>query len=43
EGKTAEEIQKTWEPDLSEYKKMRLKYVLYDCVKRFGWNKLYYI
>jgi uncharacterized protein YbbC (DUF1343 family) len=30
EGKTAEEIQKTWEPGLSEYKKMRLKYVLYD-------------
>jgi uncharacterized protein YbbC (DUF1343 family) len=30
EGKTAEEIQKSWEPGLSEYKKMRLKYVLYD-------------
>jgi uncharacterized protein YbbC (DUF1343 family) len=30
EGKTVEEIQKTWEPGLSEYKKMKLKYVLYN-------------
>lgn len=30
EGKTTEEIQKSWEPGLSAYKKMRLKYVLYD-------------
>jgi uncharacterized protein YbbC (DUF1343 family) len=30
DGKTTEEIQKSWEPGLSEYKKMRLKYVLYD-------------
>lgn len=30
EGKTAEEIQKSWEPGLSAYKKMRLKYILYD-------------
>ncbi|MCP9764160.1 exo-beta-N-acetylmuramidase NamZ domain-containing protein [Lacihabitans soyangensis] len=30
EGKTADEIQKSWDPGLSAYKKMRLKYVLYD-------------
>lgn len=30
DGKTTEEIQKSWEPGLSEYKKMRLKYILYD-------------
>ncbi|MCP9768243.1 DUF1343 domain-containing protein [Lacihabitans sp. LS3-19] len=30
EGKNAEEIQKSWEPGLSEYKKMRMKYVLYE-------------
>lgn len=28
-GKSAEEIRRTWEPGLSNYKKMRLKYVLY--------------
>lgn len=29
EGKTAEEIEKTWEPELTRYKKMREKYLLY--------------
>lgn len=29
EGLTENEIRKTWEPALSEYKKLRLKYVLY--------------
>lgn len=28
-GKSAEEIRRTWEPGLSNYKKMRLQYVLY--------------
>lgn len=30
EGKSEEEIRKTWEPKLSEYKKMRKKYLLYE-------------
>ena len=30
DGKSMQEIQKSWEPGLSEYKKMRLKYVLYN-------------
>lgn len=30
EGKSMLEIQKSWEPGLSEYKKMRLMYLLYD-------------
>jgi uncharacterized protein YbbC (DUF1343 family) len=29
EGTSEEEIRKTWEPGLSEYKKMRVKYLLY--------------
>ncbi|GAB2684637.1 DUF1343 domain-containing protein [Mucilaginibacter koreensis] len=29
QGKTEAQIRKTWEPGLSQYKKMRLKYVLY--------------
>lgn len=29
EGKTEEEIRKTWEPGLSQYKEMRKKYLLY--------------
>ncbi|MBC6492680.1 exo-beta-N-acetylmuramidase NamZ domain-containing protein [Flavihumibacter stibioxidans] len=29
EGKTADEIRASWEPGLSEYKKMRLQYLLY--------------
>jgi uncharacterized protein YbbC (DUF1343 family) len=29
EGKTEEEIRKSWEPGLSDYKKMRTKYLLY--------------
>jgi uncharacterized protein YbbC (DUF1343 family) len=28
-GKSEEEIRKSWEPGLSEYKKMRAKYLLY--------------
>jgi uncharacterized protein YbbC (DUF1343 family) len=28
-GKTAAEIQRTWEPGLSQYKEMRKKYLLY--------------
>lgn len=28
-GKSEEEIRKSWEPGLSNYKKMRTKYVLY--------------
>ncbi|WP_374165144.1 exo-beta-N-acetylmuramidase NamZ domain-containing protein [Arcticibacter sp. MXS-1] len=30
EGKTEEEIRKSWEPALSEYKSMRKKYLLYE-------------
>lgn len=30
DGKSEEEIRKTWEPKLSEYKKMRKKYLLYE-------------
>jgi uncharacterized protein YbbC (DUF1343 family) len=29
EGKTAEEIQKTWQLELENYKKIRKKYLLY--------------
>ena len=29
EGKTAKEIQASWEPGLSQYKAMRKKYLLY--------------
>jgi uncharacterized protein YbbC (DUF1343 family) len=29
-GKTEEEIRKSWEPELSRYKEMRKKYLLYN-------------
>jgi len=29
EGKSEEEIQKSWEPELSAYKTMRKRYLLY--------------
>ena len=29
DGKSEQEIRDSWEPALSEYKKMRLKYLLY--------------
>ncbi|HEX9253180.1 MAG TPA: hypothetical protein VF870_13120, partial [Ignavibacteriaceae bacterium] len=30
EGKTADEIRKSWQPDLEKYKTMRKKYLLYS-------------